>query len=542
MSASISSLGHQLQNVLLGYGSLWTAVAMMVLSIAVPLLIIIGKHAVKHIRAETFLRLEASFLKPNQDDTLDPQEALMDPTFDSVRCKYLDTPISNVDDQGKQRWSEYDKLFGWLMPTMLYGFSVVVFGIIVAFVIDRLFISGWMLVGPGCGESVNKCLPLSAQMLLLGLRIPSPNLAADLAYAHNTAVMLGFAFAGAYLWCVLYLIRRVNNYDLTPYSFLLCGMRILLALAIALTIRHTVFTNASLIGEHGTKIVAEAVSTAAPQSTTTSTAATSAPTTTVTSPTTTSAATASPTTTGALSADDLGRETGFATYLAVLVAFLLGFYPAAGMDYLVKRGQELTIKRPHPDAAGMRYALPLDIIDGLTDFVRFRLEELEYEDVQNLATANPVLLYVETPYNILEIIDWIAQAQLITAIGPKKVLELRKLNVRTIFDLARIGDSNHFRRCALQILIEPEAFRDRLAGMPDDEIQAMFVSMFTSIADDLHVIRLARVWNAFYAVYQRDKQLDVATRGLLNKPEWPAKWMDAPVAMPAAVTAPPKAA
>jgi len=32
--------------------------------------------------------------------------------------------------------------------------------------------------------------------------------------------MLGFAFAGAYLWCVLYLIRRVNNYDLTPYSFL----------------------------------------------------------------------------------------------------------------------------------------------------------------------------------------------------------------------------------------------------------------------------------------------------------------------------------
>jgi len=228
----------------------------------------------------------------------------------------------------------------------------------------------------------------------------------------------------------------------------------------------------------------------------------------------------------------------------VLVAFLLGFYPAAGMDYLVKRGQELTIKRPHPDAAPLRNALPLDMIDGLTDFVRFRLEELEYEDVQNLATANPVLLYVETPYNILEIIDWIAQAQLITAVGPKKVLELRRLNVRTIFDLARIGDSNHFRRCALQILIEPESFRDRLAGMPDDEIQAMFVSMFTSIADDLHVIRLARVWNAFYAVYQKDRQLDVATRGLLSKPQWPAKWMDAPpLPVPVAPQkTPPKAA
>ncbi len=485
------SLLHQLQDALLGYGSLWTAIATMVLSVAVPLLIIIGKQAVKHIRAETFLRLEASFLKSNQDDTLDPQEALMDPTFDSVRCKYLETPVADEDAEGKPRWSGFDRMFGWLTPTILYGFSVVVFGVIVAFVVDRLFVSGWLVVGPGCGESLNKCLPLSAQMMLLGLREPSAAFAADLAYAHNTAVMLGFAFTGAYLWCVLYLIRRVNNYDLTPYSFLLCGMRILLALAIALTIRHTIFTNASLVTEAG---------------------------------------------------GEIAGETGFATYLAVMVAFLLGFYPAAGLDYLVKRGQELTIKRPHPDAAGMRFALPLDIIDGLTDFVRFRLEELEYEDVQNLATANPVLLYVETPYNILEIIDWIAQAQLITAVGPKKVLELRKMNVRTIFDLARIGDSNHFRRCALQILVEPEAFRADLARAPDDEIQSMFVCMFTSIADDLHVIRLARVWNAFYAVYQKDRQIDVATRGLLSKPNLPAKWMEAPVTMPAAVTAPPKAA
>jgi hypothetical protein len=485
------SLIYQLHDALLGYGSLWTAIATMVLSIAVPLLIIIGKLAVKHIRAETFLRLEASFLKPNGDDTLDPQEALMDPTFDSVRCKYLETPVPEVDADGKPRWSGFDRIFGWLMPTILYGFSVVVFGIIVAFIVDRLFVSGWLTVGPGCGESLNKCLPLSAQMMLLGLREPSAAFAADFAYAHNTAVMLGFAFTGAYLWCVLYLIRRVNNYDLTPYSFLLCGMRILLAVAIALTVRHTIFTNASLVTEAGGQIAG---------------------------------------------------ETGFATYLAVLVAFLLGFYPAAGMDYLVKRGQELTIKRPHPDAAGMRYSLPLDIIDGLTDFVRFRLEELEYEDVQNLATANPVLLYVETPYNILQIIDWIAQAQLITAVGPKKVQELRKLNVRTIFDLARIGDSNHFRRCALQILVEPESFRDGLATAPDDEIQSMFVCMFTSIADDLHVIRLARVWNAFYAVYQKDRQLDVATRGLLSKPNPPAKWMEAPVALSAAMTQPPRAA
>ena len=477
----------QLHDALLGYGSLWTAIAMMVLSIAVPLLIILGKQAVRHIRAEAFLRLEGGFLAPNQDDMLDPNEALMDPTFDSVRSKYLAQPIAEVDAKGRPLWSMFDRSFGWLTPTILYGFSVVVFGTIVAFFVDRLFVSTWLDVGPGCGASIANCLPVSAQMLLLGLRETSPNFAADLAYAHNTAVMLGFAFAGAYLWCVLYLIRRVNNYDLTPYSFLLCGMRILLALAIALTIRHTIFTNASLSAE-------------------------------------------------------VGGETGFATYLAVLVAFLLGFYPAAGLDWIVRRGQEFTVKRPHPDTAGLRHTLPLDMIDGVTDFVRFRLEELEYEDVQNLATANPVLLYVETPYNILEIIDWIAQAQLILAVGPKKVLELRKMNVRTIFDLARIGDTNHLRRVVLKILIEPDTYSQKLDEMSDEEIQSMFVCMFTSIADDLHVIRLARVWNAFYAVYQRDRLIDVATRGLLTKSPPPAKWMETPVAMPQSVTAPPKAA
>jgi hypothetical protein len=485
MPAQFDSLLAQAQAALLGYGSLWSAIATMVVSMAVPLLIIIGKRAVKQIRAESFLRLEESFLKPNGDDQLDPQEALLDPTFDSVRCKYLDAPrVALPADAGAARRLSLRmaQLGKPLLPFLLYGFSVVVFAVIVAFFVDRLFIRGWLTVGPGCGASIQACLPLSAQILLLGLRPVSSPLAIDLAYAQNSAVMLAFAFAGAYLWCVLYLIRRVNNFDLTPYSFLLCGMRILLALAIALTVRHTVFSNAMLPAE-------------------------------------------------------TGGETGIATYLAVLASFLLGFYPAAGMDYIMKRGQEFTVKRPHPDAAGLRHALPLDMIDGMSHFVQFRLEELEYEDVQNLATANPVLLYVETPYNILEIIDWIAQAQLITAVGPKKVAELRRMNVRTIFDLARIGDSHQFRRAILQILIEPEEFRGDLANLSEAETEAMFNCMFTSIADDLHVIRLARVWNAFYAVYQRDRIPDIATRGLLAKPVLAARWLEEGATARAALSA-----
>jgi hypothetical protein len=480
---------------MLGDGSLWSAVATLVVSIAVPLLIIIGKRAVKQIRADSFRRLETSFGKPDEDDT--EEDALLDPTFDSVKYKYVDRPLPEDEaEQGGWAWLKHavPRFFGWLMPVILYSFSVVVFGVMVAFFVDILFINGWL--GKECGEGIKACLSVSGQVLLLGFQEPGMSGgaagASALIYAHNSVVMLSFAFAGAYLWCILYLIRRVNNFDLTPYSFLLCGMRILLTLAIALTIRHAIFAHDQLPAD------------AAP---------------------------------AVADAGEFKGGTGIGWYAAVMTAFLLGFYPLAGLNYLIQRMPELALKRPHPDAKLMRYALPLDMIDGMSAYVQFRLEELEYDDVQNLATANPVLLYVETPYNILEIIDWIAQAQLITAVGPKKVAELRKINVRTIFDLARIGDSEHYRRVSLKILVDSDLFHERLASASDEEIRTTFTCMFTSIADDLHVVRLARVWNAFYKVYQRGEMDDIATKGLLKQPNIAARMIDPAAAAQTAAVA-----
>ena len=79
--------------------------------------------------------------------------------------------------------------------------------------------------------------------------------------------------------------------------------------------------------------------------------------------------------------------------------------------------------------------IPIEIVDGIDYDVRYRLEETNIVDIQNLATYNPVLLFVETPYGLYEAFDWVLQAQLCLAVGPKTFLELKKYKVRTIFDL-----------------------------------------------------------------------------------------------------------
>ena len=93
-----------------------------------------------------------------------------------------------------------------------------------------------------------------------------------------------------------------------------------------------------------------------------------------------------------------------------------------------------------------------DVIDGVDFFIRFRLDESNVSEVQSLATANPLMLFIETPYGLYQTVDWVAQAQLCAVVGLERFLMLRQVNIRTIFDLERAVLGEHTTP-AIQALI-----------------------------------------------------------------------------------------
>jgi hypothetical protein len=202
-----------------------------------------------------------------------------------------------------------------------------------------------------------------------------------------------------------------------------------------------------------------------------------------------------------------GQPNSFGLWLAL--AFIVGLTPDLGLTTMVRYLHIHYLKSVDSDVIKSVSIVPIEIIDGIDYNTRYRLEEGNIVDVQNLATYNPILLFVETPYGLYESFDWVLQAQLCLVVGPKTFLELKRHNIRTIFDLERavLGDNapDPYVRMVGSMLYanaDPNV-RDLLrvapppggaGAVPQFDVQSIKHAVMVML-DDLHIHRLRQLWD-----------------------------------------------
>ena len=290
------------------------------------------------------------------------------------------------------------------------------------------------------------------------------------------AWILVAAFLGGYLFMVRGLLRAIYNFDLSPASFIASSVHLLFGVASAMII---VAAAKNMLGD-----------------------------------------------------DLIGA--GAAGWLApsfIIAAFVAGFVPELGLRTLLRKSQLQDFKREDPSVYANFRATPVEVIDGIDSEVRLRLSDYHMVAVQNLAAANPIMLFVETPYGIYQVMDWVAQAQLCCSVGPKCVTELWRLGVRTIFDLERVGtegsgcSTRQLRQAVGRALfrdVDPEVMRKpsptaAVAGAvaPAPELDdASIIANIQLRLDDPHVHRLRQIY------VRVTERLGVENRRLTSPLSW----------------------
>lgn len=521
------------------------------IGILTPIIIIAIRHQVRLQRirlielfAENFLPGSAS--KTNLDDA--PSKTLV--SFEFTRGKYfVDLDPAAKSNPALIPKAPFALATDWLL--LLSALPFMIFSALASFILFSP--DGDFCISPNACALAEFLRP---SLFLTGY-FPVETFATDLNGLHKQSLVIaGAAFVGGYFFCLHKLLRAVACFDLSSITFLRAFAHILSASVLVVIIwQSSVAIGLGTAAEKARDVILlpacqlliDCNPTATGKETSNGVAAAPPAPSTAQNPDqqsqagaepTSPQADASPATADAKPAPPAITSNGKTTPEAgwVILAFVFGFVPDAALSWLLhKSGLNFKMRLKTYDA--LTPIVPTTLLDGIDFFIAFRLEEANIFDVQNLATANPIMLHIETPYGIYETIDWVAQAQLCTVVGPEKYKQLRLLHIRTIFDLEiafwGAKTSPTLQRLIATILLAEDdstALANRLTGMKLDR-EATIRKLLTCqkppaspaadasgstapespacaaeldlgahlvriILDDLHVRRLREIWNS----------------------------------------------
>lgn len=402
-------------------------------------------------------------------------------SFEFVRGKYFVDLPSRLRSLGDAKVPRFPMLLhaDWMLlfcalPYMVFS----AFGIFLLFAPEAFYaatgpVGSWLkpsLLAVGGADPAVMTNPAQREML-----------------HQNILLVAALAFAGAYFYTLRLFLRAVVTFDLSPITFLRAFAHMVLSVIMAVVLYRALPSGQEMMGAARDAIM---------------------------------------TLSGGNGGSSPAASIGPLALPWMLLALGLGFLPDTAIFYVLRKSG-LPFKERENGLDDFAKIIPLTLLDGIDHFIAFRLEEANIYDVQNLATYNPIMLHVESPYGIYQTVDWVAQAQLCAAVGPNRFLALRSLNIRTIFDLRRavLGrqapDEPPMSEALTEaiadaLLIEDKrdkSLRERLGHDsptalqrgPDEagaqsraEREAALRRMVWMMINDLHVHRLEQVWNQIY--------------------------------------------
>ncbi|WP_237151672.1 hypothetical protein [Oryzibacter oryziterrae] len=475
----------------LGAGWSWQVVVPALIAVLTPGIVIFARNEVRCQRLAQILYFSKVFPQAAQPNT---GSSLANPSFEFVKLKYTyDLPgvmAENVEDEKlmsmvkRKSFGHSDRVLFYssvgYMLVCFFGFSVVLAGVPSSFSSDHAPLQSWfawlsssVLISGGSGGE--------------GKALTSEGI--------RSLTIAGMAFLGAYIASVRQFVRSLLVFDLSTATFVRQTMEIVSSMVLV-TVLYRTFPDP---GQVPAQLYEALVQPGGPS--------------------------ASP------AEHDVSK-----IWIGLALAF--GVMQESSLLFILEKFKDFMpwLKRSDDRFMAVTSSTPLEVIDGITFPIRYRLQECGIDEVQNLATYNPIMLHIESPFGIYETIDWVGQAQLCCVVGIERFLLMRQLNLRTIFDLERAVRSRHappeFDRILACVLfstnerleqltklsglkisardgtgskpLELSAFlswaydqigKNDIQDRSDEKRLSEFVEHFMRlIGDDLHVRRLRRIW------------------------------------------------
>ena len=117
------------------------------------------------------------------------------------------------------------------------------------------------------------------------------------------------------------------------------------------------------------------------------------------------------------------------------LSFAIGMFPEAGLSMIMNKFHGWLRADTHSED------FHLELLEGISPSLTYRLVELGIDDGVAMASANPFSIFDASTTQMTEIVDWIAQAQLLVLLKADRFHTLQKAGYRTIFDFVRLMNS-----------------------------------------------------------------------------------------------------